>query len=84
MDQELLDLLRCPETRQPLTVAPAALVEKLNAAISRGEVTDRGGQSVSEPLDAALVREDGEFAYPVRDEIPEMLIASGIALGTVT
>jgi uncharacterized protein YbaR (Trm112 family) len=81
LDQELLDILRCPETRQPVALADAALVAKLNALISEGQLTDRGGETVKEPVDAALVREDGTIAYLVRDEIPEMLIDSGIELG---
>jgi len=81
LDQELLDILRCPETRQPVALADAALVAKLNVLISEGQLTDRGGETVKEPVDAALVREDGTIAYLVRDEIPEMLIDSGIELG---
>jgi uncharacterized protein YbaR (Trm112 family) len=80
IDQDLLDILRCPETRQRLTPADADLIERLNREIGEGRLTNRGGEAVSEPLDAGLVREDGQILYPVRDDIPEMLIDSGIAL----
>ena len=40
-----------------------------------------GGEKVSEPMEAALVRQDGEIAYPVREGIPQMLVEEGIGLG---
>jgi uncharacterized protein YbaR (Trm112 family) len=32
-------------------------------------------------LDAALVRDDGRIAYPIRDGIPVLIAEEGIALG---
>lgn len=81
VDQELLDILVCPETRQPVRVADEALLSRLNAAIARGTVRNQGGQPVTEAVPAALVRQDGRLLYPVRDEIPIMLIDEGIPLG---
>jgi uncharacterized protein YbaR (Trm112 family) len=80
IDQTLLDILVCPESKQPLRVADAALLERLNASISAGSVTNRGGERVSERIDEALVREDGDVLYPVRDDIPIMLIDESIPL----
>jgi uncharacterized protein YbaR (Trm112 family) len=36
---------------------------------------------VIEPIEAGLVREDAQYLYPVRDDIPVMLIGEGIELG---
>ena len=58
----------------------AALLGRLNDAIRRGGVTNRGGQAVSTPIDEGLVREDGSVLYPVRDDIPIMLIDESIPL----
>lgn len=80
IDQELLDILRCPETRQTLTVAEPELVEELNRQIGDGSLTNRGGGPVDEPIDGALIREDRKYCYPIRDEIPEMLIDHAIPL----
>lgn len=80
IDAQFVSLLRCPETKQPVSLADAALLARLNEQISRGDLSDRAGEAVSEPLDQGLVREDGQVLYPVRDEIPEMLIGSGISL----
>jgi len=80
IDQSLLDILVCPETKQPLRVADRALLDSLNASISKGSVTNRGGESVTVGLDEALVREDGTLLYPVREDIPIMLIDESILL----
>ena len=45
-------------------------------------MTNRGGETVSAPLVEALVREDGTALYPVRDDIPIMLIDESIPLPT--
>jgi len=81
LDKELLDLLVCPETQTPLTLADPALLERLNRAIAAGVVRNRGGQSVEEPLESGLVREDGTLLYPILDGIPVMLIEEAIPLG---
>lgn len=80
LSPDLLEILRCPEDRQPVKEADADLIAKLNAAIAAGEVKNKAGQTVSDPVDGALVREDRAVAYPVRDDIPVMLVDEQIAL----
>ena len=83
LDPELLALLVCPETRQELTPADPAEIARLNEAIGQGRVRNVAGGTVAEPVDAALVRADRTVAYPVRDDIPVMLIEEGLVLATV-
>jgi uncharacterized protein YbaR (Trm112 family) len=78
--KELLDILACPETKQPLTLADAALVARLNERIGQEQLTNRGGEQVTEPIDGGLIREDGKYLYPIRDDIPVMLIDESVAL----
>jgi len=80
ISQELLNILVCPETKQSLTVAEATLVAQLNERIAQGTLTNRAGATVTEAIDGGLVREDGCYLYPVRDDIPIMLIDEAIAL----
>ncbi|MEQ1855418.1 MAG: Trm112 family protein [Longimicrobiales bacterium] len=82
VDQSLLDILVCPETKQPLRVADVALLERLNATARQGGLTNRGGKAVATPVAAGLVRQDGAVLYPVRDDIPIMLIDESIPLST--
>ncbi len=80
LDPELLNDLCCPETRQKLRLADPALIVRLNQRIAAGDLKNRGGPQVSEPMDAGLIREDGKFLYPVRGDIPVMLVEEAIAL----
>jgi len=80
VDPELLEILVCPETKQPVRPADEQVLERVNAAIRAGGVVNRGGETVSEPLEEGLLREDGRVLYAVRDGIPIMLIDEGIDL----
>ncbi len=80
LDPELLALLVCPETHQDLTEAGPEEVARLNEAIREGRVRNAAGKEVALPVDGALIRADGNIAYPVRDEIPVMLVAEGLSL----
>ena len=83
VDAELVQILACPETRQPVRVADDALVQQVNRAITGGKVVNRDSQPVTEPIQTGLVREDNQYLYPVRDDIPVMLIGEAIALDQV-
>ena len=78
IDPELLAILVCPETHQPLALAEEALIERTNAAIAAGGVTNAGGEAVTVALEGGLVREDGQMLYPIRQSIPVLLIEEGI------
>lgn len=80
IDRELLQILCCPETHQPIVLAEAALIEKLNQQIAIGRLRNRAGQPVAEKIDGGLVRADKKFLYPIRQDIPIMLIDEAIPL----
>ncbi len=80
IDLELLKIMCCPETHQPISVAEPPLIENLNQLIAAGQLKNRAGQAITEKLDGALVREDKKFAYPIRENIPIMLIDEAIPL----
>jgi uncharacterized protein YbaR (Trm112 family) len=77
---DLLEMLACPEDKSAVRLATAAELETLNARIRAGQVQNRGGQPVTEPLQEGLVRADGRWIYPVREDIPIMLMDEAVAL----
>ncbi len=74
LSKDLLDLLVCPETKQALRLMSIEEIQVINQRISQNLVRSRKGDVVSDLVSDALLREDGLFAYPVRDDIPIMLI----------
>ena len=77
---DLLEILVCPETKQPVSTASQEVLDKLNAEIAGERLRNRGGDLVSEPIQEGLVREDGGVLYVVSDDIPVMLIEESIEL----
>ena len=77
---EVLALLRCPETRQPLTVASAGLIAELEALRIGGNLRDRAGNPAAESFEGGLVRVDGALFFPIRDGIPVLIAAEAIEL----
>lgn len=80
IDQELLKIICCPETHQAMALADSAVVDKINQQITGGTTANRSGQKVAEKIDGGLVRADGKYLYPIRKNIPVLLIEEGIAL----
>jgi uncharacterized protein YbaR (Trm112 family) len=80
LDPELLKILCCPETNQSLALADPALIEQLNREIAAGQLRTRADAPVSEQIDGGLLRADGRFLYPIRQDIPVMLIDEAIPL----
>lgn len=80
MDQDFLNMLRCPMTRQPLRLAAPAELAHVNAAIRTGGLKNRGGESVAKELQAGLVPEGGLVVYPILEDIPILLSTEAIPL----
>jgi uncharacterized protein YbaR (Trm112 family) len=83
IDPKLLEILCCPETKEDLNLADDALVERINQAIAQGAVKNRRGLAVTERIDGGLVRKDGKYLYPIREDIPIMLIDEALPLENV-
>jgi uncharacterized protein YbaR (Trm112 family) len=79
IDKQLLSILVCPESRIPLELADETLLAAVNQAIAGGRVKNHGGESVTEPFEAALVRQDRAVIYPIIDRIPILLADAAIA-----
>ena len=80
VSQELIEILCCPQTKQKLSLGAESLTLKINDLIAQSALKSRNNIVVEEKVDALLVCEDGLWAYPVRDQIPVMLIPEAIPL----
>ncbi len=64
---DLLPMLRCPESGQTLEVASADLLAGVNVGRS-------------ETIVAGLVRADGKLLYPIRENLPVLLVEEAIPI----
>lgn len=83
VDKDLLAILCCPETKQAVTLADAALIQRINEAIQNRRLQNKGKQLVTDPVEGGLLRTDAKILYPIRENIPVMLIEEGIPLEQV-
>jgi len=79
--EELLALLRCPQTMQSLSLASVEQLAQIEATRTAGKLRDRAGRTVKEPIYGGLVREDGSLLFPIRDGIPVLLLDDALPLG---
>lgn len=80
MDKRLLPILHCPVTHKGLAPVKPATLKSVNAAIVAGELSNSDGNTLSEPLDEALVTDDGKVLYPLANGIPVLLAGESINL----
>ena len=80
IDNELLEILVCPESRQTVKLASAQILERLNSDIDAARLRNRGGDVVEKHIEEGLLREDGKILYIIDDSIPIMLIDQSITI----
>jgi len=80
MNQDLVKILCCPETKQKVEFVEKDIIRDLNKKIAAKSLKNRGGLLVSDKMDDGLIREDKKYVYPVRNDIPIMLINEAIEL----
>ena len=79
VDPELLAILRCPESLQPVRLAEDSVVRGLQEQARQGTLLNLQGGKVASDFEALLIRKDGKRAYLVREGIPVMLIDEAVA-----
>jgi len=80
VSSELVEILVCPESKQPVAIASQDVLARVNDKISAGSLRNRGGEKVEKVITEGLLREDGKILYAVDDGIPVMLIEESIEI----
>ena len=80
IDNELLEILVCPESQQTVKIASAQILQQLNSEIDAARLRNRSGDIVEKHIEEGLLREDGKVLYIIDDNIPIMLIDQSIKL----
>ena len=80
LDPEFVKILVCPDNRTPVRAASDQEISDLNQKIEEGALQNIGGRKVNAKLDGGLIREAGDRLYPVRRNIPVMLVEEAIKL----
>ena len=80
LDPEFVKILVCPDNRTPVRIASEQEITNLNQKIEECSLKNIGGRKVNDKLDGGLIREAGDRLYPVRKNIPVMLVEEAIKL----
>ena len=80
LDPEFVKILVCPDNRTSVRIASEQEITNLNQKIEEGSLQNIGGLKVNDKLDGGLIREAGDRLYPVRKNIPVMLVEEAIKL----
>jgi uncharacterized protein YbaR (Trm112 family) len=83
MDRKLLDILCCPDSKQPLDLLNPAELAALNAAIAAGGLERHDGSRQAEPIREGLITRDHKTVYRIDDGIPVLLLDESIATALV-
>ncbi len=54
------------------------IITKINKSIAAGKLVNRGGKKIIQHIDGGLLRADKVWVYPIREDIPIMLINEAI------
>lgn len=79
-NQELLDILRCPENLTVVRLATHMELDATNQRIKTGKLKDWGGKPIRKPVEAILIRADGKIGYRFEGAAPVMIIEEALVL----
>jgi len=80
MNRDLVKILCCPETKQSVDFADKDVIRDINRKITARQMKNREGVLLTEKIEDGLIREDKKYLYPIKSDIPIMLINEAIEL----
>lgn len=84
IDRKLLEILRCPVTKQDLHYLSEGQIDSINASIDAGKLSYADGSNISEHLTEGLITANGVRVYRIDDGIPIMLEDQSIVVDQMT
>lgn len=84
IDRKLLEILVCPITKQPLFVLKPARLDMLNQLIEQRKLHAVDGSVIEQPLQQALITQNGTTIYRVDGDVPVMLEEQSIPCEQLT
>lgn len=76
--EELLSILCCPATKEPLRLLEEEKLQKVNTLILKKKLHYQDNSPVEKSLTEGLITTDGKTIYRIDQDIPIMLIEQGI------
>jgi len=73
IDRKLLEILRCPVTKQQVFPLTKQQLTAINQSIAAGDLVHVGGSAIDSPLEEGLVTENKNRVYRIEQDIPVML-----------
>ena len=73
LDRKLLEILRCPVTKQQVFPLTKQQLTAINQAIAAGDLAHADGSTIDSPLEEGLVTENKNRVYRIEQDIPVML-----------
>ena len=73
VDRKLLEILRCPVTKQQVFPLTKQQLTAINQAIAAGDLVLADGSTIDSPLEEGLVTENKTRVYRIQQDIPIML-----------
>ena len=80
MDQELLELLVCPKTKQKLVPLQTNLLKEINEKIAKKQIKNIGNELITKEADEALLEPNDQVVYFVIDHIPILIYENAYQL----
>ena len=73
IDRKLLEILRCPVTKQQVFPLTKQQLTAINQAIAVGDLVQVDGSAIDSPLEEGLLTENKNRVYRIEQDIPVML-----------
>ncbi len=80
---ELLEILCCPVSKEPLKLISDQELSNLNAKIKQKIVINQNKTLILAPFETGLIEHKNQIFYPIQDQIPILLESESVSLKNI-